>query len=128
PHGCERARPHRRRSDYRISLPEVRHLQTCLAREEDARRTTGRMGVADPAATPPPGHGMARPPGGQERETLPRDPARGDDRRGPQAQTRATGNEGQGARQGSVRVRTVRRRVAIASVTEVRAGTSTETR
>src|SRR5437879_7361929 len=86
------------------------------------------MGVADPAATPPPGHGMARPPGGQEGETLPRDPARGDDRRGPQAQTRATGNEGQGARQGRVRVPAVRRGVAFARVAQEREGASPETR
>src|SRR5256885_14917121 len=86
------------------------------------------MGVADPATAPPPGHGRARPAGWQERETLPRDPTRGDDRRGPQAQTRAPGNEGQGARQDRLRVPAVRRGVAAARVAQEREGAPPETR
>src|SRR5256885_8880999 len=86
------------------------------------------MGVADPATAHPPGHGMARPAGWQERETLPRDPTRGDDRRGPQAQARAPGNEGQGARQDRLRVPAVRRGVAAARLAQEREGAPPETR
>src|SRR2546427_9448771 len=80
------------------------------------------MGVADPAAAPPAGHGMARPPRRQERETVPRDPARGNDRRGPQTETRPPGDEGRGAWQGRLRVPAVRCGVSTARVAQEREG------
>src|SRR5947208_17064606 len=70
PHRGERACPPWRRSDHRVPLPQVRHLQTGGPREKNARRTTRGMGVAESATGPPPRYGRARTPGAQERETL----------------------------------------------------------
>src|SRR2546430_1227756 len=84
------------------------------------------MGVAGPAAAPPPGHGVARPPRRQERETLPRDPARGNDRRAPQTETRPPGDEGPWAWQGRLRVPAVRCGVTTARVAQEREGAPPE--
>src|SRR3989475_10597236 len=69
---------------------------------------------------------MARPRRRQERETVPRDPARGNERRGPQAETRPPGDEGRGARQGRLRVPAVRCGVSTARMAQERKGAPAE--
>src|SRR2546422_1936518 len=76
------------------------------------------MGVADPPTSPPPRYGMARPPGWQEGEALPRDSARGDDRCRPEAEAGAPRDGGQGAWQGRLRVPAVRGGVPVARVAQ----------
>src|SRR5256886_17354315 len=76
------------------------------------------MGVADPPTSPPPRHGMARPPRRQERKTLPRDSARGDNRRGSEAQAGAPRQGKQGTWEGRVRVPAVRGGLPVARVAQ----------
>src|SRR2546428_8109684 len=61
---------------------------------------------------------MARYPRQQEREALPRDSARGDDRRGPEAEAGAPRHGGQGTRQGRLRIPAVRCGVPIACLAQ----------
>src|SRR5947209_9645954 len=84
------------------------------------------MGVADPAVASPPGHGMARSTERQERETLPRDSARGDHRCCSEAQAGTPRHAGQGTWQGHLRVPAVRCGVSIACVAQEREGAPPE--
>src|SRR5947209_5320126 len=84
------------------------------------------MGVADPAVASPPGHGMARSTERQERETLPRDSARGDHRCRSEAQAGTPRHQGQGSWQGHLRVPAVRCGVSIACVAQEREGAPPE--
>src|SRR3989449_11692205 len=76
------------------------------------------MGWPTPPPSPPPRYGMARPPGWQEGETLPRDSARGDDRCRPEAEAGAPRDGGQGTWQGHLRVPAVRGGVPVARVAQ----------
>src|SRR2546427_3148497 len=71
---------------------------------------------------------MARPARRKEGETLPRDSARRDDRRGSEAQARPPRDAGQGARPGRLRVPAVRRGVSIARMAQEREGAPPEAR
>src|SRR5439155_9130499 len=85
-----------------------------------------RVGVADPPAAPPPRPPLDGPAGRQEGQALPRDPSRRNDRRRPQTEAGPPAHAGFRARQGRLRVPSVRRRVSPPRVAEEREGAPAE--